>query len=166
MNQVNNESQIKESNDYIHCKLCNVYIKRFKQHSKSKKHIKIRDELLRIRKASIYCQVCNSHSKNFNQHLKSNKHRKRKKVVEFYNKYKCNCIESQSAVNGLFKEYKYNNIDTSNYKEYLETIKNHVRDQLEGKYTEWPNPQITENHACDRQSGLNDSAPRNHILAT
>ena len=101
MNQVNNESQIKESNDYIHCKLCNVYIKRFKQHSKSKKHIKIRDELLRIRKA-----------------------------FEFYNKYKCNCIESQSAVNGLFKEYKYNNIDTSNYKEYLETIKNHVRDQL------------------------------------
>ena len=101
MNQVNNESQIKESNDYIHCKLCNVYIKRFKEHSKSKKHIKIRDELLRIRKA-----------------------------FEFYNKYKCNCIESQSAVNGLFKEYKYNNIDTSNYKEYLETIKNHVRDQL------------------------------------
>ena len=36
-------------------------------------------------------------------------------------------------------------------------------DKLEGKYTEWPNPQITENHACDRQSGLNDSAPRNHI---
>ena len=35
--------------------------------------------------------------------------------------------------------------------------------QLEGKYTECPNPQITENHACDRQSGLNDSAPRNHI---
>ena len=35
---------------------------------------------------------------------------------------------------------------------------------LEGKYTEWPNPQITENHACDSQSGLNDSAPRNHIL--
>ena len=31
---------------------------------------------------------------------------------------------------------------------------------MEGKYTEWPNPQITENHACDRQSGLNDSAPR------
>ena len=130
MNQVNNESQIKESNDYIHCKLCNVYIKRFKEHSKSKKHIKIRDELLRIRKASIYCQVCNSHSKNFNQHLKSNKHRKRKKVVEFHNKYKCNYNESQSAVNGLFKEYKYNNIDTSNYKEYLEIIKNHVRDQL------------------------------------
>ena len=36
--------------------------------------------------------------------------------------------------------------------------------QLEGKYTECPNPQITENHACDRQSGLNDSAPWNHIL--
>ena len=35
---------------------------------------------------------------------------------------------------------------------------------MEGKYTEWPNPQITENHACDRQSGLNDSAPRNHIF--
>ena len=35
---------------------------------------------------------------------------------------------------------------------------------MEGKYTEWPNPQITENHACDRQSGLNDRAPRNHIL--
>ena len=31
--------------------------------------------------------------------------------------------------------------------------------KLEGKYTEWPNPQITENHACDIQSGLNDSAP-------
>ena len=30
---------------------------------------------------------------------------------------------------------------------------------LEGKYTEWPNPQKAENHACDRQSGLNDSAP-------
>ena len=37
-------------------------------------------------------------------------------------------------------------------------------DELEGKYAECPNPQITENHACDRQSGLNDSAPRNHIL--
>ena len=36
--------------------------------------------------------------------------------------------------------------------------------QLEGKYTEWPNPEITENHACDRQSGLNDTAPRKHIL--
>ena len=36
---------------------------------------------------------------------------------------------------------------------------------LEGKYTECPNPQKSENHACDRQSGLNDSAPRNHILA-
>ena len=35
--------------------------------------------------------------------------------------------------------------------------------QLEGKYTECPNPQKSENHACDRQSGLNDSAPRNHI---
>ena len=35
---------------------------------------------------------------------------------------------------------------------------------MEGKYTEWPNPQKAENHACDRQSGLNDSAPRNHIL--
>ena len=31
--------------------------------------------------------------------------------------------------------------------------------QLEGKYTEWPNPQKAENHACDRQSGLSDSAP-------
>ena len=31
--------------------------------------------------------------------------------------------------------------------------------KLEGKYTEWPNPQKAENHACDRQSGLNDSAP-------
>ena len=31
---------------------------------------------------------------------------------------------------------------------------------MEGKYTEWPtpNPQKAENHACDRQSGLNDSA--------
>ena len=36
--------------------------------------------------------------------------------------------------------------------------------ELERKYTEWPNPQITEFRACDRQSGLNDSAPRNHIL--
>ena len=36
--------------------------------------------------------------------------------------------------------------------------------KLEGKYTEWPNPQKAENHACDRQSGLNDSAPWNHIL--
>ena len=35
---------------------------------------------------------------------------------------------------------------------------------LEGKYAECPNPQKAENHACDRQSGLNDSAPRNHIL--
>ena len=35
---------------------------------------------------------------------------------------------------------------------------------MEGKYTECPNPQITENHACDWQSCLNDSAPRNHIL--
>ena len=35
---------------------------------------------------------------------------------------------------------------------------------MEGKYTEWPNPQKTENHACDRQSGLNDSARRNHIF--
>ena len=35
---------------------------------------------------------------------------------------------------------------------------------MEGKYTEWPNPQISENHACDRQSEINDSAPRNHIL--
>ena len=35
---------------------------------------------------------------------------------------------------------------------------------MEGKYTEWPNPQKAENHACDRQSGLSDSAPRNHIL--
>ena len=34
---------------------------------------------------------------------------------------------------------------------------------MEGKYTEWPNPQKAENHACDRQSGLNDSAPRHHI---
>ena len=41
---------------------------------------------------------------------------------------------------------------------------NLLKQYLEGKYTEWPNPQITENHACDRQSGLNDSAPRNHIL--
>ena len=38
------------------------------------------------------------------------------------------------------------------------------REELEGKYTECPNPQITENHACDRQSGLNDSAPRHHIF--
>ena len=30
---------------------------------------------------------------------------------------------------------------------------------MEGKYTECPNPQKAENHACDRQSGLNDSAP-------
>ena len=35
----------------------------------------------------------------------------------------------------------------------------HTRLQLEGKYTEWPNPQKAENHACDRQSGLSDSAP-------
>ena len=35
---------------------------------------------------------------------------------------------------------------------------------MEGKYTEWPNPQITENRACDRQSGINDSAQRHHIL--
>ena len=34
---------------------------------------------------------------------------------------------------------------------------------MEGKYTEWPNPQITEKLACDRQSGLNDRAQRNHI---
>ena len=34
---------------------------------------------------------------------------------------------------------------------------------MEGKYTERPNPQKSGNHACDRQSGLNDSAPRNHI---
>ena len=40
----------------------------------------------------------------------------------------------------------------------------YIIEQLEGKYTEWPNPQITENHACDRQSGLNDSAPRKQIL--
>ena len=38
-----------------------------------------------------------------------------------------------------------------------------VKRKLEGKYTEWPNPQKAENHACDRQSGINDSAPRNHI---
>ena len=42
--------------------------------------------------------------------------------------------------------------------------KNDSHPQLEGKYTEWPNPQKAENHACDRQSGLSDSAPRNHIL--
>ena len=35
----------------------------------------------------------------------------------------------------------------------------YLRQELEGKYTEWPNPQITEHRACDRQSGLNDSAP-------
>ena len=34
----------------------------------------------------------------------------------------------------------------------------HSFKQLEGKYTEWPNPQKAENHACDRQSGLSDSA--------
>ena len=34
-----------------------------------------------------------------------------------------------------------------------------IKLELEGKYTEWPNPQKAENHACDRQSGLNDSAP-------
>ena len=37
------------------------------------------------------------------------------------------------------------------------------RQNMEGKYTECPNPQKSENHACDRQSGLNDSAPRNRI---
>ena len=31
--------------------------------------------------------------------------------------------------------------------------------KMEGKYAEWPNPQKAENHACDRQSGLSDSAP-------
>ena len=41
---------------------------------------------------------------------------------------------------------------------------NSFEQKLEGKYTEWPNPQKAENHACDRQSGLNDSAPPNHIL--
>ena len=35
---------------------------------------------------------------------------------------------------------------------------------MEGKYTEWPDPRKAENHACDWQSGLNDSAPRNHRL--
>ena len=34
-----------------------------------------------------------------------------------------------------------------------------LENELEGKYTEWPNPQRAENHACDRQSGLSDSAP-------
>ena len=37
--------------------------------------------------------------------------------------------------------------------------KNELTYKLEGKYTEWPNPQKAENHACDRQSGLSDSAP-------
>ena len=36
--------------------------------------------------------------------------------------------------------------------------------ELEGKYAEWPNPQKAENHACDRQSGINDSALRNRTL--
>ena len=35
---------------------------------------------------------------------------------------------------------------------------------MEGKYAEWPNPQKAENHACDRQSGINDSALRNRTL--
>ena len=32
---------------------------------------------------------------------------------------------------------------------------------MDGKYAEWPNPQKAENHACDRQSGINDSSLRN-----
>ena len=44
-------------------------------------------------------------------------------------------------------------------KNILMTAVNAVFHELEGKYTEWPNPQKAENHACDRQSGLSDSAP-------
>ena len=41
----------------------------------------------------------------------------------------------------------------------LRKISDLALDKMEGKYTEWPNPQKAENHACDRQSGLSDSAP-------
>ena len=61
--------------------------------------------------------------------------------------------------------YLQRRLEIEYYLEYLPTRKCSThKDYLEGKYTEWPKPQKAENRACDRQSGLNDSAPRNHIL--
>ena len=56
-----------------------------------------------------------------------------------------NCIASRSK-HSYWTNYSW-------FALALKQSNNSAKEELEGKYTQWPNPQKAENHACDRQSG-------------